>query len=51
MGEWLANSVAGFQRWQRLLADLEGQTAPDLAMLSVALRSLGSLSGAPAAAA
>jgi glutamate dehydrogenase len=41
---WLDASVAGFARWQRLLAELERQPSADLAMLSVAVRFLGELS-------
>jgi glutamate dehydrogenase len=40
---WLEASVTGFARWQRLLAELERQPGADLAMLSVAVRSLGGL--------
>jgi NAD-specific glutamate dehydrogenase len=40
---WLDASVAGFARWQRLLAELERQPSADLAMLSVAVRSLNQL--------
>jgi glutamate dehydrogenase len=40
---WLESSVTGFARWQRLLAELERQPGADLAMLSVAVRSLGGL--------
>ena len=40
---WLDASVTGFARWQRLLAELERQPAADLAMLSVAVRSLSDL--------
>ena len=43
IGRWLESSVAGFARWQRLLAELERQPGADLAMLSVAVRSLGGL--------
>jgi NAD-specific glutamate dehydrogenase len=42
---WLEAAVGGFGRWQRLFAELEGQPAVDLAMLSVAVRQLGALSG------
>ena len=37
---WLNSAVTGFARWQRLLAELERQPGADLAMLSVAVRSL-----------
>jgi glutamate dehydrogenase len=40
---WLEASVTGFARWQRLLAELERQPSADLAMLSVAVRSLSQL--------
>jgi glutamate dehydrogenase len=40
---WLETSVTGFARWQRLLGELERQPGADLAMLSVAVRSLGGL--------
>jgi glutamate dehydrogenase len=40
---WLNTSVAGLGRWQRLLAELERQPSADLAMLAVAVRSLGGL--------
>jgi glutamate dehydrogenase len=40
---WLDTSVAGFARWQRLLAELERQPTADLAMLSVAVRFLSEL--------
>ena len=40
---WLDASVTGFARWQRLLAELERQPGADLAMLSVAVRSLSDL--------
>jgi glutamate dehydrogenase len=40
---WLEASVSGFARWQRLFAELERQPGADLAMLSVAVRSLSGL--------
>ena len=40
---WLETSVTGFARWQRLLTELERQPGADLAMLSVAVRSLSGL--------
>jgi glutamate dehydrogenase len=40
---WLESSVSGFARWQRLLTELERQPGADLAMLSVAVRSLSGL--------
>jgi NAD-specific glutamate dehydrogenase len=40
---WLDASVTGFARWQRLLAELERQPGADLAMLSVAVRSLSDM--------
>ena len=40
---WLDASVTGFTRWQRLLAELQRQPSADLAMLSVAVRSLSEL--------
>jgi glutamate dehydrogenase len=40
---WLEQEVAGYGRWQRLLAELDTQASPDLAMLSVAVRALGTL--------
>ncbi|MGH6903294.1 MAG: hypothetical protein ACREIR_11195, partial [Geminicoccaceae bacterium] len=40
---WLDGSVTGFTRWQRLLAELQRQPSADLAMLSVAVRSLSEL--------
>jgi glutamate dehydrogenase len=43
VGAWLDASVTGFGRWQRLLAELERQPGADLAMLSVAVRSLNGL--------
>ncbi|MDF2781114.1 MAG: gdh, partial [Geminicoccaceae bacterium] len=48
---WLNRAVAGFGRWQRLLAELDSQSSPDLAMLSVAVRSLALLDGTQAEAA
>ncbi|MDX1541289.1 MAG: NAD-glutamate dehydrogenase, partial [Geminicoccaceae bacterium] len=48
---WLEHQVAGFARWQRLLADLESNGTTDLAVLSVAVRSLGQLDGRPRATA
>jgi glutamate dehydrogenase len=45
---WLGEAVLGFGRWQRLLAELDGQPGVDLAMLAVAIRQLGSLSGSVA---
>jgi glutamate dehydrogenase len=42
---WLNSAVAGLARWQRLLAELERQPGADLAMLSVAVRSLSGLYG------
>jgi glutamate dehydrogenase len=47
---WLNSAVAGLARWQRLLAELERQPDADLAMLSVAVRSLSGLRGSEAAA-
>jgi glutamate dehydrogenase len=47
---WLNSAVAGLARWQRLLAELERQPDADLAMLSVAVRSLNGLRGSEAAA-
>ena len=46
---WLNAAVAGVARWQRLLAELERQPGADLAMLSVAVRSLSGLYGSEAA--
>ena len=46
---WLNSAVAGLARWQRLLAELERQPGADLAMLSVAVRSLSGLNGSEAA--
>ena len=46
---WLNSAVAGLARWQRLLAELERQPGADLAMLSVAVRSLNGLNGGEAA--
>ncbi len=46
---WLNSAVAGLARWQRLLAELERQPGADLAMLSVAVRSLSGLYGSEAA--
>jgi glutamate dehydrogenase len=46
---WLSSAVAGLARWQRLLAELERQPTADLAMLSVAVRSLSGLYGSEAA--
>ncbi len=46
---WLNSAVAGLARWQRLLAELERQPGADLAMLSVAVRSLNGLNGSEAA--
>jgi glutamate dehydrogenase len=43
VADWLHGSVTGFARWQRLLAELERQPGADLAMLSVAVRSLSDL--------
>jgi NAD-specific glutamate dehydrogenase len=40
---WLDASVAGFARWQRLLAELERQPSADLAVLAVAVRFLNQL--------
>jgi glutamate dehydrogenase len=52
VASWLNSAVTGHARWQRLLAELERQPAADLAMLSVAVRSLSGLYGsAPARAA
>jgi NAD-specific glutamate dehydrogenase len=45
---WLNSAVAGLARWQRLLAELERQPGADLAMLSVAVRSLSGLYGSEA---
>jgi glutamate dehydrogenase len=42
---WLNAAVGGFPRWQRLFAELEAQPSVNLAMLSVAVRQLGALSG------
>jgi NAD-specific glutamate dehydrogenase len=47
----LHRAVAGFGRWQRLLAELDRQSGTDLAMLSVAVRSLALLDASQAAAA
>ncbi len=46
---WLASEVTGFQRWQQLVAELDSQPSVDLAMLSVVVRSLGSLEASDAA--
>jgi NAD-specific glutamate dehydrogenase len=46
---WLKGAVAGLGRWQRLLAELERQPGADLAMLSVAVRSLSGLHGSEGA--
>jgi len=43
VGDWLEREVAGHGRWQRLLAELDSQASPDLAMLSVAARTLSGL--------
>ncbi len=48
---WLQTEVAGFGRWQRLLIDLDSQPSADLAMLSVAIRTLADLDASPAKAA
>ena len=48
---WLQRAVAGFGRWQRLLAELDSQSSTDLAMLSVAVRALALLDGGQAEAA
>jgi NAD-specific glutamate dehydrogenase len=48
---WLHRTVAGFGRWQRLLAELDRQSGTDLAMLSVAVRSLALLDASEAVAA
>jgi glutamate dehydrogenase len=48
---WLQREVAGFARWQRLLTELDRQAGTDLAMLSVAVRSLALLDASQAAAA
>ena len=40
---WLETSVTGFARWQRLLAEVDRQPGADLAVLSVAVRSLSGL--------
>jgi NAD-specific glutamate dehydrogenase len=49
--DWLHRAVPGFGRWQRLLAELDRQSGTDLAMLSVAVRSLALLDASQAAAA
>ena len=49
--DWLHRAVPGFGRWQRLLAELDTQASTDLAMLSVAVRSLALLDASHAAAA
>jgi glutamate dehydrogenase len=51
IAEWLSTEVAGFARWQRLLTDLDTQPTIDLAMLSVAVRSLSGLEAGKASAA
>ncbi len=48
---WLRSEVAGFGRWQRLLIELDSQPSADLAMLSVAIRTLGALDASHADAA
>ncbi len=48
---WLQSEVAGFGRWQRLLIELDSQPSADLAMLSVAIRTLGALDASQANAA
>jgi glutamate dehydrogenase len=48
---WLQRAVAGFGRWQRLLAELDSQSGTDLAMLSVAVRALALLDASQAEAA
>ena len=51
MAGWLQSEVAGFGRWQRLLIDLDSQPSADLAMLSVAIRTLADVDASPAKAA
>ncbi len=51
IAEWLSTDVTGFARWQRLLTDLDTQPTIDLAMLSVAVRSLSGLDAGEANAA
>jgi NAD-specific glutamate dehydrogenase len=46
---WLNSVVAGLARWRHLLAELERQPDADLAILSVAVRSLSGLHGNEAA--
>jgi NAD-specific glutamate dehydrogenase len=46
---WLDSAVTGVARWQRLLAELERQPGADLAILSVAVRSLSGVFGSDAA--
>ncbi|HEX6144579.1 MAG TPA: NAD-glutamate dehydrogenase [Geminicoccaceae bacterium] len=48
---WLDRRVAGFGRWQRLLGEIESNGTTDLAVLSVAVRSLARLDGSARAAA
>jgi glutamate dehydrogenase len=48
---WLQRRVTGYRRWQQLVAELESSSASDLALLAVAVRSLGRLDGSSAAAA
>jgi glutamate dehydrogenase len=46
---WLNSAVSGLARWQRLLSELERQPGADLAMLSVAVRSLSGVFGSDTA--
>jgi NAD-specific glutamate dehydrogenase len=41
--DWLERNSAGLARCRRLLADMEAAPAPDVAMLSVVVRSLSEL--------
>jgi NAD-specific glutamate dehydrogenase len=51
VGAWLAERVPGLARWRRLLAEIESQPSPDLAMLAVVVRTLSGLNATEAAAA
>ncbi|MGI9433365.1 MAG: NAD-glutamate dehydrogenase, partial [Geminicoccaceae bacterium] len=45
VAQWLQSKVAGYSRWERILIEMESRTNLDLAMLSVAVRTLGRLNG------
>jgi NAD-specific glutamate dehydrogenase len=47
--QWLGEEVVGYGRWQQVLAEIDAQSAADVAMLAVAVRALNGLDSRQAA--